>query len=466
MDAADYFAQLDSSLRKAERSIMMVGWDFDGRIRLRPDTGSLQSLGDLLRALVEAKPDLEVRILVWSVAVVHAPGASMPLLFGTEWERHPRITVKLDTQHPFYAAHHQKLVVIDDELVFVGGIDLTVRRWDTNDHTAHNPHRMSYDGSTYGPVHDLQMVVDGAAAASLAELARRRWQVATGQALVARGSAIDLWPDGYEPHFRHERIAIARSAPPWRTRPGVREAAALTRDALLAAKDVIYIEAQYLTARYVRDALLESLARPNGPEILIVLTLASEALGEKLIMGNNGDRTIRRLKRADRYGRFQVFYPVSLCADPEDGECRILVHSKLVIVDDLFIRVGSSNLNNRSVGLDTECDVAIEADRASTRRTILHLRNGLIGEHLGVTADVMSASINAEGSVLRAVEKFNENGRRLRPFASMTDNGPARNFFGTWLLDPARPFEPFWFLRRRKPRPVIPHRRRTHGVTT
>ncbi len=161
VDAADYFRALDEAIRKAERSIVIVGWDFDGRICLQPDADPRETLGGTLRRLVEEKPDLEVRILVWSVAVVHGPGAPMPLLFGTEWERHPRITVKLDTQHPFYAAHHQKLVILDDDLAFVGGIDLTVARWDTCEHTALSKTRVSYDGTSYGPVHDIQMAVDG-----------------------------------------------------------------------------------------------------------------------------------------------------------------------------------------------------------------------------------------------------------------------------------------------------------------
>ncbi len=38
-----------------------------------------------------------------------------------------------------------------------------------------------------------------------------------------------------------------------------------------------------------------------------------------------------------------------------------MVHSKVMIVDDGFLRVGSANLNNRSMGADTECDLAFEA---------------------------------------------------------------------------------------------------------
>lgn len=471
VDAADYFRSLDEAIRKAERSILIVGWDFDGRICLQPDARPDETLGGTLRKLVEAKPGLEVRILVWSVAVVHGPGAPMPLLFGTDWERHPRISVRLDTQHPFYAAHHQKLVVLDDDLAFVGGIDLTVARWDTCEHTAGSKLRTSYDGTSYGPVHDLQMAVDGAAAHWLGEVARRRWKVACDETLAPAPSGRDLWPERLPVAFRDESIAIARTAPPWRGEPGVREAASLTRDALAAAERFIYVEAQYLTARYVRDVLLERLDEPDCPEILIVLTRGTGAFAETLIMGNNGNRNIRRLKRADKYGKLQVLYPVAPGKGPDGKDCTILVHSKLVICDDFLLRVGSSNMNNRSVGLDTECDVAIETGNPESRRTIAELRDRLIGEHLGVSGEAVTAVIAETGSMLQAVERLNCSDRCLRPFEAMTDDGPVRNFFGTWLLDPARPFEPFWFLNIRRRRPTIPRRRfrkfqrRSKGVT-
>ncbi len=217
--------------------------------------------------------------------------------------------------------------------------------------------------------------------------------------------------------------------------------------------------------------LLERLAEPDGPEILIVLTRGTGALVEKLIMGNNGNRTIRRLKRADRFNKLQVLYPVAPGKGENGSDCTILVHSKLVICDDFLLRVGSSNMNNRSVGLDTECDVAIETGKPESRRVIEALRNQLIGEHIGVSGEEIAAAIAETGSMLKAVERFNCHERCLRPFEAMTDDGPVRNFIGTWILDPARPFEPFWFLRIRGRKPSIPRRRfrrfqrKSHGVT-
>lgn len=197
-----------------------------------------------------------------------------------------------------------------------------------------------------------------------------------------------------------------------------------------------------MTASYVGDVLARSLRRPEGPEVIVLMTHRSSGLLERLIMGFNRDRLIRRLKRADRFGRLRMWYPQI------DGQ-QILVHSKLIIVDDLFIRVGSSNLNNRSICLDTECDLAIEASSEDTRRAIARIRDQLLAEHLGTDPDIVARTIAETGAVIRAVERLNTGERCLCPFEAMSGRGPARPIFGTRFLDPKRPFEPLWFLRRK-----------------
>jgi phosphatidylserine/phosphatidylglycerophosphate/cardiolipin synthase-like enzyme len=439
IDAAAYFARLAESLAGARRSVTIIGWDFDGRICLTPGGTSAapQTLGALLRSLVEARPELEVRILVWSVAVVHAPGSPRELLLGAEWQQHPRIQVKLDTEHPVYAAHHQKIVVIDDRLAFVGGIDLTVRRWDTPAHAADDPLRRDPDGKPYSPVHDVQMMVDGEAARAVAELARARWRYATGEQLPRVGVEDDPWPPGLAPDFTHCCVGIARTAPGWGEAPAYAEGAVLTADILRAAEHCIYIEAQYLTADFLGDILEQQLARPVGPELVVVLTRQSHGFAERWVMGHNRDHLLRRLKRADRYGRLRVYYPV---LNGPGGELEILVHAKLAIVDNRLLRVGSSNLNNRSVALDTECDLAIEAHHETTREKIAQIRDTLLGEHLGVAPATVREAVQQETSLVRAIDRLNTGPRCLKPFEIDEGRAPARRVLGTALFDPKRPF--------------------------
>jgi phosphatidylserine/phosphatidylglycerophosphate/cardiolipin synthase-like enzyme len=439
VDACAYYERLAEALRRARRSILIVGWDFDGRIRLCPHHEACQPLGDVLRALVEARPDLEVRVLVWSAAVVHASGDPIPLLMGAPWEDHPRISVRLDTKHPLYASHHQKIVAVDDVIAFCGGIDLTAERWDTCGHDADDPLRLMPDGKPYHPVHDVQMAVDGEAARMVSKVARERWRVATGEALSPVADADPIWPDDLVPDFTDTSVAVARTAPAYEGRPAVHEIAALTEDLLGAARHTIYIENQYFAASRVRRVLEKSLAARTGPEIVAVIRRASPGMLERLVMSNNRDRLIRRLRQADRHNRLRVLYPV---VTGKESPCEVYVHSKVLIVDDAVLRIGSANLNNRSMGLDTECDLAIEAATAADREAILAVRNRLLAEHLGVTPEQVTETVAARGgSLIRTVDALNRNGRGLRPFPETDLNGPTEPITGTGFLDPKRPLE-------------------------
>jgi phosphatidylserine/phosphatidylglycerophosphate/cardiolipin synthase-like enzyme len=251
------------------------------------------------------------------------------------------------------------------------------------------------------------------------------------------------------PDFTSVPVAIARTYPAWGDQPAAHEAAALTLDALSAAKRAIYIEAQYMTAPRIGDVLERHLADPDGPEIVVIQTHESHGWAEEMVMGTNRDRLIRRLRKCDHHGRLRVYYPV--IPNRTGGECQVLIHSKLIIVDDVFLRIGSSNLNNRSIGLDSECDLAIEATTAEMRRTIAQLRDRLLAEHLQTSPDAFRQSLEAEGgSMIRAVERLNTGERGLRAFGAMTDEGPDAPAAGTSLLDPLEPFEPLSLFRRRK----------------
>jgi phosphatidylserine/phosphatidylglycerophosphate/cardiolipin synthase-like enzyme len=436
VDASEYYARLDQALRCARRSILIVGWDFDDRIRLRPDQGDSRPLGDFLRSLAEAQPELDVRILVWSAAVIHAAGNAKTLLAGAPWLQHPRIALRLDQQHPLYASHHQKLVVIDDVIAFVGGIDLTVERWDTCRHSDGDPLRRGPDGSSYGPVHDVQMVVEGEAARVVGDVARERWRVATGERLEPPDSQSELWASDLMPDFTDTAVAVSRTMPPWKGAPAVQEIAALTEDLLVAARKSIYIETQYFAGRTARRLLEKSLAAHHGPEIVVVVRRASPGILERLVMGRNRDRLIRHLRQADRHNRLRVYYPV---VPGNGGSCEVLLHSKVLVIDDEILRVGSSNFNNRSMGLDTECDLTIEASNEAQRRGIAGVRDRLLSEHLGVTPDAVAQAVAERGSLIRGIEACNRNGRGLRPFPETDFDGPTAPVLGTGVLDPRQP---------------------------
>ena len=325
-----------------------------------------------------------------------------------------------------------------------GQIDLIGNRWDAADHPPRHPRRVTANGDRYGPVHDLQIALEGPAASKLGELARAQWRCATGEHVRGRPAVTaTAWPPAAPVDFSAVPVGITRTDR-WCIKGPVHEIENLTRDALMTARRCIYIEAQYLTSQAVSEALATRLRDPDGPEIVIILCAALRGYLERLVMATNRDRLIRRLKGMDRYDRLRTYYVVAA-----DGrhEAVLKMHAKLMIVDDRLLRLGSSNLNNRSMGVDLECDVAVEADDEDSRQRILTIRDRLLASHLKTSPDKIAAAVRAEGSLIRAIERL-DTGGRLHRFPAEAQAGSIEPMFGTALLDPVRPLTPRHFLRR------------------
>ena len=437
IDGQAYFRALEAAFAEARREIWIVGWDFNPDIRLRPEDPASPTLGETLLRLVQARPDLTVRVLIWAMGPVYS-GKSLAMFRKRYWSTHPRIVLAFDGGHPLRASHHQKFVVVDDRVAFVGGIDLTAKRWDTSDHAADDPRRTKPSGRSYGPVHDVQLALEGEAARLAGAVARRRWVAATRERVAACDTPGTVGLN--EADLAQSRIAFARTEPAFRGRKGASEAIDLTLAALHAARRHIYIETQYFASQRVCRLLCERLAEPNGPEVVIVTTCSSHGMIERLVLGANRDRFLRRLVRADRHGRLRAFYPVVPAAG--GGEREINVHSKLIVVDDAFVRVGSANLNHRSEGLDTELDAAIEARRPQERQAIRRLRDRLLAEHLGTAPETFAAAVRAQRSLTAAVDAFNGGARGLRPFPEAVRKGAIEAVPGTAIVDPPAPWWP------------------------
>lgn len=439
VDGEAYFQALEGVLDQAQREIWIVGWDFNPDIRLRPEEPLSPTLGAFLLKLVEERPALTIRVLIWSMGPIYS-GKSLKMFRKRRWSSHPRILLAFDSRHPIRGSHHQKMVVVDDQVAFVGGIDLTAKRWDTSEHSVENPHRARPSGERYEPVHDLQVALEGDAAQAAGDLCRRRWLFATDEDVIAVAPAAAVRLDGIAADMMDASVAFARTEPAIRGRTGATEAMDLTLAALKAAKSHIYIESQYFASRKVCDILCEKLADPNGPEVVVVSTLSSHGAIERLVLGANRNRFIRRLGRHDRYGRMRAFYPV--VPKPDGCEQEIIVHSKVIIVDDAFLRVGSSNLNQRSEALDTELDVAVEAQTGAERHAIVSLRDRLLAEHLDADPVTLGGAIQTSGSLVKTIDAFNMRARGLRPFREAQGDGAVEPVMGTGLVDPVSPWWP------------------------
>lgn len=437
VDAADYFRHARQAMMMARSQILLIGWDFDTRILLDHDCdedGAPAHLGPFLSRLARDRPGLSIRILKWDLGALKLLGRGTTILRLIRWAWSKQIFFKLDGAHPFGASHHHKILVVDDSLAFCGGIDMTASRWDTRAHADKDKRRKRpTTGRLYGPWHDATMAVGGPAAAALGELARDRWCAAGGKRFAPPEARGDAWPDALEPMFRDVDLAIARTRGAYKETEAVREIEALFLDLIAGARRFVYAENQFFASRAIGQAIAARLAEPDGPEFVIVNPRTVEGWVEEEVMSPARARLMRMLEKADRHGRFRIYTPVT------DGGEDIYVHSKTLVADDVLLRVGSANMNNRSMGLDSECDVLLDSRLAGNEGAaaqIAAIRADLLAEHLGVSAEKIQAALEATGSLIATVEALRGSGRSLVPFVPDEPNALEAAIADSEALDP------------------------------
>ena len=436
VDGEDYFAALRQIVSQAQHELLLIGWDFDFEIEMLPGEsdgdgnapdGLPNQVGAFLEAAVEQSPNLNVYLLKWNGAVVAAPGRLLSSAAVYVFS-HERIHLALDGHHPFGACHHQKIIVADNSFAFCGGIDVTENRWDTAEHLPGDARRVGKDGALLGPWHDATTALTGRVAAALGELARARWFRATGETLTPPGDvARDIWPEHLAIDATDVDVAIARTEPPYDGAPLINEIECLFLDSIRMARDTIYIESQYLTTQTICDALYDRLSKQDAPEIIIINPEAALSGFEDQSMHVLRGRVIDRLQKADHLDRFRIYSPVNSAGEP------IYVHAKIMIVDDTVLHIGSSNLDDRSMGFDTECDVAIHGHCA----LISGFRERLLSEHLGISRLDFRETLDREGSVVATIARLNAaQGRRLKPIQALPETLLGKVLADTRLMDP------------------------------
>lgn len=453
IDAQDYFRTLKYALLQARHQVLLIAWDFDTRIRLEPDNPKPRpkrapdKLGRYFAWLIRKRRSLHVHVLKWRFSSIWGLMRGMTPLWLLNLMSGRRLHYRMASDHPIGACHHQKIVVIDDRLAFCGGIDVTAERWDTRGHLDDDPRRRGPGVKLYEPYHDMTCMVDGAAARALGDLARERWFHATGERLPPppppAPDDADIWPEAVPPLLNDPQVGIARTQPEFSGQQPAHEVERLWLAAIASAKHHIYIEAQYFASRVIGKALLERLEEPDGPEIVVINPTMANGWLEEAAMGRARDHIMNALCAADPDGRrFACYAPVT----PKG--VRIYVHAKLLVVDDRVLRVGSSNMNNRSMGVDTECDVAValsDEERDSPGRAQLRLlRDGLIAEHLGTSTPTVAAAIASHGGLIGAIEALRRaEGKTLVPVPCQEVNAAEEYLVEQALLDPERPRYPF-----------------------
>jgi phosphatidylserine/phosphatidylglycerophosphate/cardiolipin synthase-like enzyme len=459
IDAQEYYRAFYRTALKAERYIMLSGWQFDSDVALLRGEEAEHAeapitLLKFLDWLCERKPELRIWILAWDFSVVFAAEREWMQKIYFHWATNERLRFRFDDNHVERGCHHQKFVVIDGALSFLGGLDLCDARWDDRSHRQTNNLRINVGGDPGKPFHDIQVFIRGREfTASLAELFQKRWE-------RAGGDPFDIPPASSDASAARERIEglvpiRAKLAALSRTDPHgspdgpelCKEIYALHVAAIASATRLIYAETQYLSSHGIEEALERRMRASQEPklEIALVLNMRGETLKEQAAVGLAQAQIIDKLRKAasETGHHLGIYYTLPECEGSEKPERATYIHSKLMIVDDRLLTVGSANLTNRSMSVDTELNLSVESEREGDELalSIRAIRGNLLGEHTG------GRDIELVDGLVAHLERLAERGERgeesdacrLRRHPSPTANERV----ALSLVDPQKlPFDP------------------------
>lgn len=459
IDGVEYFAAVHAAIRGAQRQVFIIGWDLHSEVELlrgeddkrakEQDLGPTR-LADLLESCVQANDQLHIRLVIWEANALFALERQHLPRMRRPWDQHPRINLVWATDAPSFASFHEKVVVIDDRLAFAGGMDLTKTRWDTHEHFV-NDKRRRKPGLIpfYGdPYHDAMLVLDGEAAQILGDHCRERWHRATGETIdpprldQSSKDSADPWPEGVEPLLTDRRLRIARTLPQVPGQQAKRQVERSYVAQIKAAQRFIFIETQYLAAESIAQALCDRLNEQGGPELVMILPFGCPGRLQAMAMDSRRDALLARLREADPGGRLGVYWPTLAGGQTEDVfEHSVYVHAKTMVIDDHLLRIGSANLNNRSMGLDTELDLFVEVDEEAGRDAIRSYRLRLLSYLLDVGAEQLAEAERDNGSLVGAIESLRGGERTLHPFDHTAPQFVKAFPLDIELADPSQPLD-------------------------
>jgi phosphatidylserine/phosphatidylglycerophosphate/cardiolipin synthase-like enzyme len=352
VDGEEALPLIAKAIEGARSHVHIAGWHSTPDFRLTREPGA-PTLKELLGATAERVP---VRLLLWAGPPVPAfqPTRGTVKAAQEEFVRGTRVRCALDARERTMHCHHEKIVIVDDEVAFVGGIDFTALQGDRHDSSEHPPDRQI-------GWHDLMTRLEGPVVADVAEHFRRRWCEVTGDDGVPE-------PRIPEP-VGSTRVQLTRTVPE-KTYEFARRGEFSILDtylrALRSARHLIYLENQFLWSPEITEVLLDKLRNPPTDQFRLVLVLPRKP--------SNGADTTRgqlgRLIDADDGGRRLL--AATLTAHGGEDSVPVYVHAKLGIVDDEWMTIGSANLNEHSLFNDTEVNVVTD-DTSLIRATRLRL---------------------------------------------------------------------------------------------
>jgi phosphatidylserine/phosphatidylglycerophosphate/cardiolipin synthase-like enzyme len=415
---ARYFARVKEALDATGEGdiVLFTDWRGDGDERLTGEPGS-----ELATVLIGAlRRGADVRGLLWRSHPDEANFSEEEAIHLAEAVNEAGGEVLLDERVRRAGSHHQKVVIIrhpgreEDDIAFVGGIDLCHGRRDDEHHRG-DPQAVAMDGR-YGTTpawHDIQLQIRGPAVGDLAHTFRERWDDPTPldhrnpwRAAVTRLAREPRRPKPLPPRpaipptAGPHAVQVLRTYPAKRppypfARRGERSIARAYGKAFLRARRLIAIEDQYLWSAEVARVLTAALRR--SPDLLLIALVPRYPEHPGVVseppelVGHQAAVEAVRAAGGDRVGIYDL---------ENDEGTPVYVHAKACVVDDVWATIGSDNLNLRSWTHDSELSCAVlDATRDErepldpgghgdgARRFARDLRLQLSAEHLGCSPD-------------------------------------------------------------------------------
>jgi phosphatidylserine/phosphatidylglycerophosphate/cardiolipin synthase-like enzyme len=363
IDGEHALAVIAETIAGARSHVHIAGWHITPDFGLTRDDKAVR-LRDLLGEMAE---QVDVRVLLWAGAPlpVFTPARRAVRRAREELIRGTRVRCALDAHERPMHCHHEKLVIVDGEVAFVGGIDLTSLggdRFDSSDHPMRS--RLGW--------HDAATRVRGPAVADVGEHFAGRWLAVDGERLEASPPPAAVG---------ETQLQVVRTIPEnvydFEPHGDFRILEAYTR-ALRSARKLVYLESQFLWSPHIVDILANKLRNPPTEDFRLVVLLPAKP--------NNGADTTRGqlgvLAAADSGNRFLA---ATISARTGALTSPLYVHAKIGIVDDAWLTIGSANLNEHSLFNDTEMNVvSCDADLAR------QIRIKLWSEHLELPPEEIS----------------------------------------------------------------------------
>jgi phosphatidylserine/phosphatidylglycerophosphate/cardiolipin synthase-like enzyme len=410
-----YFGDLDKELGNAERGmrVLLAGWRFSPEQRLAP----LSSQRTVVEALRTAQANgATIRVLEYGSAFatskvkLQIPG--LPSKDNADFAAALRKTgmeAVLDDRLAEVGSQHQKAAVVarpkvEDSVAYVGGIDLCVDRYDTVNHVF-RPERQIEPPVIipvpYLPVpieiktntdgwHDVQAAVRGPAVGQVWQALAERWN----DPAPIRGRPGRPIPAAETPEPPETpgtmAVQVLRTLPCngiFRSQPkGERTVLAAYEKAIRRAEHFIYIEDQYFWPSPVTQALQDAVRR--GVRVVAMVARDYDLPLVSAVHKEMRARTAREIAQPAPEN-FRIFHKERLKSDEA-----VYVHAKVMIIDDVYLAVGSANLNFRSHTNDSELHLGLYDEhlvdglmagrRVPVGEQIRELRQNLWAEHLAM----------------------------------------------------------------------------------